>query len=951
MARQLIEKYVFTPGGPNLGTVKFPGKCELNQLLIISNKTQQLNIYALGDPTRGGSIVYDPDDESFFSEQQGASTVTLQFNTSEMSALDELAVYTDAPKHIGNIIRPYFFGVDAIERMRVSQPESLIDADFEYGLQPTKWQNYSDIRNFPAIFEKTGLDLPITNITTNGQSPSLITVTCSAPHGIAVNDPVLMYGLSNSASSARAEGTFIVHTVPSSTTFTYFAKGIVGTNNDSLYTASSYGRIGGFYTNSDIPTSSITSNQASPSVITVTTPHPHGIIPGMPIAVLISSSGTNHNLCNGIFFVEAVPTPTTFRFTARVGGAVTSAGLTGKIYIRADSYVVHRPFDGGVQLGAFNPTHGAMASRQSKKYFRYQSGKGVLWTSGIALNPVLNLDQISANGTAAGSVITVETELDHGLQVGATVEIYGVVTSGYNGTYGVFSVVNENTFRVIASSELGSEDAVITNRPRVVVKNWHGSSVRVGPFDSQNGLFWEFDGKTLYVVRRSSTYQLSGFVSVTEGSQLVTGSRCRFTQQLRNGDNIVVRGMTYKVVNIQDDNTLSMSPAFRGASSDFVKMAVTIDTKIPQSQFNYDKVDGTGASGYKVNLNKMQMFGISFSWYGAGFIDFMLRGSDGNMMMVHRMKSNNVNDEAFMRSGNIPVRYETINESVIGSLSENVSDTQTSIPLVDASNFPEEGGLVYIGNEIISFTGVSGNNLTGCTRAASSTYFVGGSVRTFTAGPAANHSVGNGKTSVILLSNTASPILSHWGSSYIMDGGFDKDRGYYFNYPELNVSLTGGQSKTAFFIRLAPSVSNSVTGSLGQRDLVSHAQILLQKLQYQSDQPIQIYGILNPSNIQADTLTWNAINRVELGSQPSFAEVSDSNTTVSLPGEQIFSALGQTGLAELDLSRLTELSNSVIGGNSTYPDGPDCLAIVVKNLNATTAATVNLNLFWSEQQA
>jgi hypothetical protein len=951
MARQLIEKYVFTPGGPNLGKVKFPGKCDLNQLLIISNKTEQVNIYALGDPTRGGSVFYDPDDESFFSEQQGATTVTLQYNTSEMTTLDELAIYTDAPKHIGNIIRPYFFGVDAIERMRVSQPESLIDADFEYGLQPTKWQNYSDIRNIPAIFEKTGLDLPIIDVITNGQSPSLITVVCDEPHGVQPNDPILMYGLSNSASSARAEGTFIVHTTPSATSFTYFAKGVVGANNDSLYTASTYCRIGGFYTNSDIPTTSIESNQASPSVITITTPHPHGIIPGMPIALIVSSSGTNHSLCNGIFFVESVPTPTTFKFTARVGGAVASAGLTGKVYIRADSYVVHRPFDGGVQLGAFNPTHGAMASRQSKKYFRYQSGKGVLWTSGIALNPVLNLDQISANGTAAGSIITVETELDHGLQIGATVEIYGVVTEGYNGSYGVSSIVNENTFRVIASSELGSEDAVITSRPRVVVKNWHGSSVRVGPFDSQNGLFWEFDGKTLFVVRRSSTYQLSGFVSVVEGSQLVSGSRCRFTQQLRQGDNIVIRGMTYKVVNIQDDNNMSVVPAFRGKSSDFVKLAVTIDTKVPQSEFNYDRVDGTGASGYKVNLNKMQMFGISFSWYGAGFIDFMLRGSDGNMMMVHRMKSNNVNDEAFMRSGNIPVRYETINESVIGSLAEDISDTQTFIPLVDATGFPEEGGLVYIDNEIISYTGISGNNLTGCTRASPSTYFVGGSVRTFTAGPAQEHFYVNGNTSVILLSNTASPILSHWGSSYIMDGGFNIDRGYYFNYPELDLSLPPGESKTAFFIRLAPSVSNSITGSLGERDLVSHAQILLQKLQYQSDQALQIYGILNPSNIQAKDLTWKAINQLSLGSQPSFAEVSDSDTTVAIPGEQIFSALGQVGLAELDLSSLKELSNSVIGGNNTYPDGPDCLAIVVKNLNSTTAATVNLNLFWSEQQA
>jgi hypothetical protein len=37
-------------------------------------------------------------------------------------------------------VRPYDFGTDAIERMRVAQPQAMLDADFEYGLQPTKWQ-------------------------------------------------------------------------------------------------------------------------------------------------------------------------------------------------------------------------------------------------------------------------------------------------------------------------------------------------------------------------------------------------------------------------------------------------------------------------------------------------------------------------------------------------------------------------------------------------------------------------------------------------------------------------------------------------------------------------------------------------------------------------------------------------------------------------------------------
>jgi hypothetical protein len=954
MARQLVEKYIFTPGIANAGTVKFPGKCDATQLLIIANKSIQENIYAIGDPTRSGTLSYDPDDNStFYSEQTGVTTVTFSKDTSAMSANDKIAVYTDAPKQQGNIIRPYAFGVDAIERMRVANPQSLIDADFEYGLQPTKWQNYTDIRNVPGIYEKPGLDLFISSITTDGNSPSLITVTTSVAHGLSINTPVIIFGLTNTANYARAEGAFVINSVPNSTSFTYYAKGIVGTNGLSIFGSSTYGRRGGFYAGSQLPVSSVSSNGANPSVITVTCSANHGLVPGAPIVGVVSSAGTNHGLLTGNFFAETVPSPTTFSFTSRVGGAVSTSGIVMDIYTRSDAFVMHRPFDGGVTLGTFVASHGASVSRQTKKYMRYQSGKGILWTSGVLFNPVLNLDQISSSGTTVGSTITVTTEADHGLQVGASIIISGVVTSGYNGTYGVSGIVSENIFTVSAQTTLGSTSAVITNLPRVTVKNWHGASVRVGPFDDQNGLFWEFDGNEVAIVKRSGTYQLSGFVSVNSGSQLVSGTSCRFTQQLKVSDRIIIRGMTYMVGSITDDNTMTINPEYRGVTnSSGVKLALVLDQRIPQSQFNIDKIDGTGISGYNLNLNKMQMLGISFSWYGAGFIDFMCRGGDGNMILAHRLKQNNVNDEAYMRSGNSSVRYQAINESVIGRLATNISSSATSIVLADASRFPSSG-TVLIENECINYSSKSGNTLNGCTRGASFQQFAGGSTKTFTGGSAASHVIGNGFTSVILISCTASPVINHWGSSYIMDGGFDTDRGYYFNYASLSNTFTTGQSKTVFFLRLAPSVSNSISGNLGERELVNRSQLLLQKLQVQSDQSVQVYGILNPGNIDASTLTWTSVNTVALGSQPSFAQISTSSSTAATPGEQIFSTLGQPGgFAEIDLSSLKELSNSAIGGYSNYPDGPDVLAIVVKNIaSGGGSANVNINLFWSEAQA
>jgi hypothetical protein len=954
MARQLIEKYIFSPNTAGAGTLKFPGKVDLTQLLIIANKTQQTNIYAIGDPTKNGTISYDPDDNTtFYSEQNGVSTVTFSADTSAMLSSDAIAIYSDAPKQQGNIVRPYAFGVDAIERQRVAQPQALIDADFEYGLQPTKWQNYTDIRNIPGIYEKPGLDLFITAIITDGGNPSIITVTTSADHGLSVSQPVIMFGLGNVSNAARAEGSFVVATVPTSTSFTFFAKGIVGTAGVSIFTGSTYGRRGGFYAGSAMPITGYVSDANSPSKITVTTTAAHGLVPGAPIVNVVTSTGTFHTLMNGNFFVETVPSATTFTFTARVGGAVQNSAITATTHTRSDAFIQHRPFDGGINLGTFLPSHGASVSRQTKKYMRYQSGKGILWTSGVLFNPVINLDQISASGTSAGSTITVTTETDHGLQAGATIEISGVVTSGYNGTYGVVGVSSESVFTLTATTTLGSTSAVITNLPRITVKNWHGATTRVGAFDDQNGLFWEFDGQELAVVKRSATYQLSGFVSVTAGSQAVTGTSCRFTQQLKTGDRIVIRGMTYMVGSITDDNTMTINPEYRGVNNaSSVKIATVIDRRIPQSQFNFDTLDGNGISGYDINLNKMQMLGISFSWYGAGFIDFMLRGPDGNMILAHRMKQNNINDEAYMRTGNSTVRYQAINESARDRLATAMNSSVTSIDLYDASRFPATGGTIMVDNEIITYTGKNVNTLTGLTRGASFQMFVGGSNKTFTGGAAASHAIGNGYTAVTLISCTCAPIVNHWGSSYIMDGNYDSDRGYYFNYTSLNNSISASASETAFFLRLAPSVSNSIAGAFGDRDLINRSQLLLQKLQVQSDQSVQVYGILNPGNIDASSLTWSAVNSTALGSQPSFAQISISTSTAATPGEQNFSTLGQpNGFSEIDLSQLKELTNSAIGGYSNFPDGPDVLAVVVKNLSSTNTASVNVNLFWSEAQA
>ena len=642
------------------------------------------------------------------------------------------------------------------------------------------------------------------------------------------------------------------------------------------------------FTMNDITTAQIASGStgitySAIATIEVTFANPHGFVPGNTITSQITSNDTGAQLAAGPFFVEQVPTSSTIRYTARAAGTINNT-LTGFIYGRPDSYFVHRPFDGGVQLGTGSPSHGATAIRMSKKYIRYQSGKGVMYNTGALFAPSYDIRSMTATGTTVGSIITLATDdTDHGCQVGAQIQITGITTSGYNGVYTVVDISDERTLAIIANQTLGATTAVIGNPCQMTVRNWHGSTVRAGIFDDQNGMFWQYDGIKMAVGRRSSTFQIAGTVSVNANSSSITGTNTRFTSQLTSGDRVVIRGMSHVITSVTSDTAMTVSPDFRGvANVANVKICKTQDIIIPQENWNLDPCNGSGPSGYNIDVTKMQMIGIQHTWYGAGFIDFMLRGPSGDYVFAHRFRNSNVNTEAYMRTGNQPVRYEVINEGAKGRVDSAMTSSQTTIPLSasDAYWFPNSG-TVIIDNELIRYTGNSGTALTGCVRATSLTQFVAGAQRTFTGGSALSHLAGAG---VVLVSNTVTPIISHWGSAFMIDGQFDSDRGYIFNYAATGTSVSVDKA-TAFLIRLAPSVSNAQVGDLGEKELLNRAQLLLGSISITSDSvsgggAIVVEGLLNPSNYPEDPtkITWTGLSSTAAGGQPSFAQVASGGS-------------------------------------------------------------------------
>jgi hypothetical protein len=959
MAKRKEERYSFDASEKK---IKIPDKVKQDDILLIVNATDGVIIASQLDPGKGFTVTYNPlpvTDTDFIYSTDGFTEILLEYDTTGMSDTDSLTIYVEEERH-GLKVRPYDFGTDAIERMRVANPQSLIDADFEYGLQNTKWQGIGLNRNFPSFYEFPGPGLTVTSVSSLGAATySTVRVTVESGQALAVGTPVSVTGTNNTL----ADGLFVVIATNGTTTFDYLAKGSIASGLISdVYTQV---KEGGVYTGSSLSISSMSGNGAG-GIVTVNFTSPHGMIPGSPILVVDITAGTQAH--EGRFFVKEVVDGDTITYDA--GQTVTSGSISTtniSLYLVNDSFFIHRPFDGGVLMGPFLPIHGLEAKRQTKRYFRYQSGKGTLFSTGTLFNPIFDVQ----SATYSAPDITITTQLPHGLQIGATVKLYGITSENYNGIYTVNSIVSDSSFKVAAGSPAPTAaTAVLEVQPRIAITKWYGSSIRGGLFDDNDGMFWEYDGQQLYVVKRSSTFQLAGTVSINNGSQSVTGTNTRFTEQIRVGEKIVIRGQSYLVTSITSDTSLSVSPENRGVSVSGVKPTIVREIRVPQSQFNMDRIDGSDTpSGYNVDLSKMQMLGIQYSWYGAGFIDFMLRGPAGEFITVHRMKNNNINDEAYMRSGNLPARYEVSNYAAIDKLTVNTGFTTTTLNLSDASRFPtpvgvatgyvmvtsNQSGTIY--NELMSYTGKNGNQLTGVTTATSYSLYLAGSTRVFSGvSSSQDHPAGS---SVILLNTTCAPTISHWGSAVIMDGGFDQDTGYLFNYSRTGITINGNTSETVLIFRPAPSVSNTLPGALGQREVINRSQINLNSLEINNNSArnLQVTAILNPTNIGA--VTWINANTFSIGGasvfQPSFAQIAAAGgivdtTTAPTDGEVLFQYLSTTGTNTYDLRSIKEVQNSIIGGNNTYPDGPEVIVFYVTN-NNSQSATIDVVLRWTEAQA
>lgn len=706
MARKAIldTYYTFTP---STRTVVIPRAIPRERLILITDVTTNQVIYNFSDATLKATAY------TIGTDAMGITTTTivLNYNTAALSSTDKLQIVID---EYAEKFSPSEELTDPVNKLRISSPQALIDTDFEYSAQSTKWESIALINNNPYAYYNAISPITLTNLSAVTNSRTITANTTTPP---AIGSPVYI----QDSNWGPADGLYTVDSNTASTSFTYTARIPYTGTSGTIYNSSQTTAYNGSpYSNANIAISSITNTAGNVQIVTT---GPHGLSLGNEIALTGAAASTFAP--NGSWVVSTVGNANAFSIYPVNGPTGSITG--GTLYTRPQGQVLHRAFDGGVQFSTFAQSHNQQLIRQTRRYFRYQSGKGIQMSTGTVLKPNFQVDSITSSATT----VTVVSKVPHNLNPGVSITTVGCNEQAYNGTFVVTTVLDPYRFQYTAASTPSATTA--TGQYQMSVSSWYGAATRVGMFDTQNGIFFEFDGTTLYAVRRTSTYQLSGWITATNGSNTVTGVSQNgvntvFTKQLLPNDFIVIKGMSYRIVNIASDTSMTIYPAYRGTTVTQAIASKTIEYRVPQSQWNIDRCDGTGPSGYNIDLTKMQMFYMDYSWYGAGFIRWGFRASTGDVVYCHKMINNNLNYEAYMRSGNLPGRYETNTFSKYTILTQSMSSANTTMYVADTTGWPSTG-IAVVRNasqqEYVNYTGKSQDASLTFTLASGSTTVTG----------------------------------------------------------------------------------------------------------------------------------------------------------------------------------------------------------------------------------
>ena len=133
-----------------------------------------------------------------------------------------------------------------------------------------------------------------------------------------------------------------------------------------------------------------------------------------------------------------------------------------------------------------------------------------------------------------------------------------------------------------------------------------------------------------------------------------------------------------------------------GTTNSFVLRTNTSGTPsdartVNQTDWNGDKLDGTGASGLTLDVSKAQILYMDFEWLGVGSVrcGFII---DGAFIVCHTFNNANDIDKVYMTTAILPVRYEIENTGAAASAS---TMTQICSTVISEGGYQQVSALTW----------------------------------------------------------------------------------------------------------------------------------------------------------------------------------------------------------------------------------------------------------------
>jgi hypothetical protein len=92
-----------------------------------------------------------------------------------------------------------------------------------------------------------------------------------------------------------------------------------------------------------------------------------------------------------------------------------------------------------------------------------------------------------------------------------------------------------------------------------------------------------------------------------------------------------------------------------------VNSSPSSETIVPQTSWNGDKLDGTGPSGFKLDVTKAQIQWMDIEWLGVGTVrtGFVI---NGQFILCHSFHHANLIASTYITTASLPLRYEITNK-------------------------------------------------------------------------------------------------------------------------------------------------------------------------------------------------------------------------------------------------------------------------------------------------